>query len=485
MKRLANAMFAAVLLSLCGAAAAQAFPTPPPPAAPRPLTIAAPSSQVLPNGLRVVVAERSGMPLVTAALVVLSGSEADPPQRAGLASLTAGLLTQGTEQRSAPELAAAAEALGGSLDSGAGWGQSVVSITVTAPEIGAALGLLAEAALQPTFAQAELDRLRAQTLDGLKVSNANPGYVAALLAARLAYGDSPWGRPAGGTAASLPRIDRQDVVALHRATFRPDRAVLIFTGDIDAAAGLELARQHFGRWLAPDLPPPVVPPVSSAASASASSPALAAVDMPGAGQAAVVLSLPLPARRGSDWATTAVLNTVLGGGYSSRLNEEIRVKRGLSYGAGSSIDTRGDSALFQAAVQTKNESAGEVMTLLQAEVDRLRRSAVPAGELAARKATLIGGFSRSVETTSGLAAAIRGLVVTGRSPAELTTRIEAIEAVSAADIERYAAANFGPAGRHVAVAGAGARFLAELKAGAPGVVVIEQGDLERDRPLAP
>ena len=483
MKRPITTVLAAALLSLGGAAAAQPFSTPPPPGPPRPLTIAAPSSQVLSNGLRVVVAERSGVPLVTAALVILSGSEADPPQLAGLASLTAGLLTQGTQRYGAPELAAAAEALGGSLDSGAGWGQSVVSITVTTPAIDAALGLLAEAALQPTFAQAELERLRAQTLDGLKVSNANPGYVAGLLAARLAYGTSVWGHPAGGTASSLPRIGRQDVIALHRATFRPDRAVLIFTGDIGAASALELARRHFGRWLAPDLPPPVVPPVPSVAS-TVSSPALAAVDMPEAGQTAVVLSMPLPARRGADWATTAVLNTVLGGGYSSRLNEEIRVKRGLSYGAGSSIDTRGDGALFQAAVQTKNESAGEVVQLLQAEVDRLRRSEVPAGELAARKAALIGGFSRSVETTSGLATAIRSLVVTGRSPAELTTRIVAIEAVSAADIERYAAANFEAGARHVAVAGATAQFLAELQTKVPAaVVVVEPIELERDRPI--
>ena len=112
---------------------------------------------------------------MTAMLVVLSGSELDPPQLSGLASMTASLLTQGTRRRSAPEIAAAAEALGGSLESGAGWGQSLVAITVTTPRLGAALGLVAEVAREPTFAPAELERLRDQTLDALKVSYADPG----------------------------------------------------------------------------------------------------------------------------------------------------------------------------------------------------------------------------------------------------------------------------------------------------------------------
>jgi zinc protease len=156
-------------LLLAAAASAQPFETPPPPAAPRPLAIAAPVEKALPNGLRVIVAPREGVPLVTAMLVVLSGSELDPPQLSGLASMTAGLLTQGTRRHTGPEIAAAAEALGGSLDSAAGWSQSLVAITVTTPRLGAALGLVAEVA-RADLAPAEIDRLRAQTLDALKVT---------------------------------------------------------------------------------------------------------------------------------------------------------------------------------------------------------------------------------------------------------------------------------------------------------------------------
>jgi len=470
---------ALLMLLVAATASAQTFDTPPPPAAPRPLTIAAPVEQVLANGLRVIVAPRDGVPLVTAMLVVLSGSELDPPQLSGLASMTAGLLTQGTRRRSGPEIAAAAEALGGTLDSGAGWGQSLVSITVTTPRLGAALGLVAEVAREPTFAPAELDRLRKQTLDALKVSYADPGTMASLTAARLAYGSGAWGHPASGTPASLPRIRQADLVALHRAAFRPDRAVLILAGDIGAERGVALARAHFGSW-APAAgvaaPPPPAPPTLAPGG-----PTVAIVDMPAAGQAGVVLALPLPPRQGAERAAADVLDAVLGGGYSSRLSQEVRIKRGLSYAVYSRIEPRGKSGLFQAALQTKNESTAEVVSLLQAEIDRIMQAPVAADELASRKLSLIGGFSRTVETTAGLASAIRSLVTTERSPAELKTRIATIEAVGPADVQRYAAAHFGAAGRRLAIAGVADRFAGALRAEAPGLVVVAQPQLDLER----
>jgi zinc protease len=203
--------------------------------------------------------------------------------------------------------------------------------------------------------------------------------------------------------------------------------------------------------------------------------------MPRSGQAAVVLSVPLPPRSGAERTVAAVLNAVLGGGHSSRVSQEIRIKRGLSYSAASSIEPRREAGLFRVAVQTKNEAAPEVLRLLQAEIDRLIESPVGADELAARKLSLIGSFSRSVETTAGLAAAIRGLVVANRPPAELTTRIDALEAVSAADVQRYAAAHFGPARRRLGIAGEGSVFGAALKEALPSLVTVRQDGLDLER----
>lgn len=206
------------------------------------------------------------------------------------------------------------------------------------------------------------------------------------------------------------------------------------------------------------------------------------VDMPKAGQAAVAVDIALPARQAGEHAIGDVLNAVLGGGYTSRINLEVRIKRGLSYDASSAVQARQRGALLQVAVQTKDESAAEVVRLVDAELDTLIERAVPAAELAARKATLLGNFSRSVETTAGLAAAIRALVVTGRSPSELKTRIAAIEAVGPVELQAYAAAHLGAHRRRFAIAGEASAFAAALRATRPQLLTVPQAALDLDRP---
>ena len=203
--------------------------------------------------------------------------------------------------------------------------------------------------------------------------------------------------------------------------------------------------------------------------------------MTSSGQTGVVLALALPDRSDAERTVGAVLNAVLGGGYSSRLNQEIRIKRGLSYGVASGIEGRREAALLRVSVQTKHESAAEVVSLMQAEIDRLMTQPVGVEELAARKTTLIGNFSRSVETTAGLADAIRALVVANRPAAELKTRIDAIEAVGAADVQRYAAAQLGASHRRIAVAGEAGGFGKALLATLPGAVTVGQDALDVER----
>lgn len=457
-----------VMAAIGGAARAQPFDTPPLPAAPRPLAIATPTEQRLHNGLRVVLAARPGVRLVTAQLLVLSGSEVDPPQRAGLASMVAGLLTKGTQGRSASAQAREAESLGGSLDSGAGWNQSQVSITVTVTQLDAALGLLGDAVLRPTFAQAELERLRAQALDGLKVAYSQPATLASLAADRLVFGTLPYGHPADGTPASLPRITRGDLLALHRAHYRPDNAVLVLAGDLDDATALRLAARHFGAWQAARTRPPAPAasratlPTLSRADASDQPPPWVVIDMPKADQAAVVVAVPMPPL-GADRATAAVLNAVLGSDFSSRLNQEIRIRRGLSYGVGSQLDARPQGGALRVTVQTRNATAAEVVALVRAELDRLIDAPVPPAELAARKAALVGAFGRSIETTAGLGHALRSLVVAGLPVSELRHRIDALSVVTPAAVQNFATGLLGADRRRVVVAGESAEFTAALR----------------------
>ncbi len=467
----------AALSGLATTATAQApsFATPPQPGKPRPLSIAAPVEERLPNGLRVVIAERPGVQLVTAQLLVLSGSETDPAHRAGLAALTAALLPQGTTRRSASALASAAESLGGTLEVSAGWHQSTLAITVAAPFLDGALGLVGEAVRHPRFAAAEFDRQRRQALDELKVAYANPATLAALASQHLLFGGGAYGHPSSGTPASLARIRRADVVAMHAANYRPDNAVLVLSGDIDAITAMRLARPHFGDWKARKRPHGAARPLEAG---EALSQKIAIIDMARSGQSAVVLAAPVAALAGPERAVAAVLNAVLGGAYSSRLNQEIRIRRGLSYSAGSRLEPRPLGGLLQVVVQTKNESATEVLALVQQELDRLVAEPVDAAELSARKATLIGDFGRSVETTAGLGAAVKSLIVAGLPPDELRTRIDALVDVTAEEVQKFAAAVLGETGRRAVVAGDAGRFQQELKAAMPSAVVIPVGSLD-------
>lgn len=477
-----------LLLAACSVAPhlafAQPYPRPPEPGPPRPLALAAPQETTLANGLRVVVAARPGVPLVTAELVALVGAEADPDAQPGRAAFAAAVMTQGTAKRSAPALAAAAEALGGSLEAAAGWGQSTLGMTVTTPRLDAALGLIAEVARTPAFAPEEIERVRAQALDGLKVQYASAGTLAAWVSQRITYGAGAWGHPASGTPASVATLQRADLLAAHARTWRPDRTVLVLAGDVDLARATALATRHFASWRAATPDPasgggPEVPDPTPA-----DGPRAVVVDLPKAGQAAVVVSVPLPARNLDDLASADVLNAVLGGGYSSRLGSEIRIKRGLSYDASSGIGARRAHGQLQAVVQTKNETAAEVAKLIDEQLDRLVAEPVPADELRARKATLIGRFSRSVETTAGLAAAVRSLVVLGLPPAALTSRIGAYEAVDATQVQRYAARTLAPERRRLAIAGEAAAFAPALQGlqGARGpveTVPLDRLDLTR------
>lgn len=470
---------AAFVLSLAWTAtvSAQVYDAPPPPSAPRPLQIAPPTERTLPNGLRVIVAERRGLPLVSARLLVLSGSEVDPAGHAGLASMTAGLLTRGTRRHSAPQVAAAAEALGGTLASVAGWDRSTVSMTVTTPMLDAALALIAEVVTEPVFEQTELDRLRSQTTDELKVTYAKPGMLASLVAARMVFGSSAYGTPADGTPTSLARLTSTDVKDLYRNHYRPDNAVLVLAGDIDLAGAVAAAQRRFSAWRAPSgpLPAPAAPTGDERPQA------VTVVDMGATGQAGVVLALPLPASDSAEATIGEVTNAVLGGGYGSRLNQEIRVRRGLSYGAGSRVDERRRGGLVRAVVQTKNESAAEVVALVQSAFDRISADRVDADELAARKATLIGTFSRSVETTDGLATQVAAMVARGRSPSELPRRIEQLAAVGDAQVQQYARSHYTASQRRVVVAGDAGLFEAALKAMAPDLVSVRQDQLDLDR----
>jgi zinc protease len=451
--------------------------TPPAPAPPRSVTIPKPLEKTLANGLRIIVVESANMPLVTSALMLKSGGEVDPDNLAGVADMTADLLTKGTKTRTAPEIAEAIEALGGELTSGAAWDSSIVTVNVMSSKISTAMEILADVVRNPTFKDEEIDRLREQNLDSLRVALRQPGSLAAYVSSRVVFGNEAYGHPLSGTPESLAAIKRENIVSLHGTYYRPDNAVLVFTGDIKAADAFKLGERLFGDWSKPSTALPNTAPQTANGSVNAKA-RVVVVDMPEAGQAAVVVARRGIRRADPDYFRGIVSNSVLGGGYSARLNQEIRIKRGLSYGANSSLSSRRDVGSFSASTQTKNESGAEVAALIMGELTRLANEPVLEAELTPRKAVLTGNFGRNLETTGGLATQVANLALYGLSLDEINNYIKNVQAVSAADVQKFAATRIDAKGANVIVVGNAKVFLADLQKQFPNVEVIPIATLD-------
>jgi zinc protease len=454
--------------------------TPPPPATPHSAAFPEPSEQTLPNGLRVIVIERRESPLVAAQVIIKNGGEVDPPELAGLADMTANLLTKGTQSRDATKIAEEVESLGGSLESGARFDSSFATVGVMSAKIPQAMEILADVVRRPTFKSEEVERLRQQYLDNLTLALGEPGSIARFVAARVVFGDSPYGHPLSGTTESLTRITAADIAKLHGRYYRPDNAILVIGGDIIAKDGFALATKYFGDWQKPSTP---LPSVSAELKDTApKNGRIVVIDKPDAGQAAVYLARTGINRRDPDYFRGIVANSVLSG-YSGRLNQEIRIKRGLSYGAGSSLEARRDVGPFAASAQTKNESAAQVADLLLGEIGRLSSAPPAEAELTPRKAVLIGTFSRNLETVNGLVGQVGALAFHGLSLDEINRYINNVQAVSTEDVQKFAGTRLDAKTSNIIIVGNAKLFLPELQKKYPNVEVIPLSELDLNTAL--
>lgn len=450
---------------------------PPPLATPVAPVLPKPAEKILANGLRVIVARSSTLPLVTADLTIKAGAWTDPQGLSGAAGMTADMLSEGTKTRSAPQIASQVEALGATLNSSASLEAASVTLNVMPDKLAVGMAIMADVARNPAFKAEELERQRNQALDGLRVAMQEPGQVASMAAAPVVFSGTGWGHVATGTPGSIARIKPADLAAIHRTWFRPDNAILVLTGDITAEQGFALAQQTFGDWAKPATPLARAPAVTPKAR-----PRTIAIDIPGTGQAAVTLAKAAIPRDDPDYYSGIVANTVLGGGYSARLNAEIRVKRGLSYGASSRLSANGPIGSFRAVAQTKNESAVQVLDLIGAEMKGLAATPPSAEELKARKSVLVGSYGRNLATTGGLADILGDLALYGVPLDEITRYTASVEAVGPAQVQAFAVRMFDPASASVIVAGDAKTFGEALKAKRPDLEVIPIGELDLDSP---
>lgn len=437
---------------------------------------ATPKETRLENGLRVIVAERPGLPLLAAQIVVRNGSEVDPENFAGTASLTGDLLTKGTATMSAPEIARAIESLGGSIDSGAGWDASAASVVVMSDKADEALKILADTVLHPAFKQEEIDRLKNQRLDGLRVALQQPGSLARFVTTRAVYGSGAYGHAAGGTLETVQAIGRDQIVRFYEEFYQPKNAAFILAGDVTLEQGKAFAQKYLGAWKNGE----AAPKEKVRSGAADWKPGQIVINMPEAGQAAVTVARPAIERAAPDYYSALVANAALGNGFVSRLNREIRIKRGLSYGAGSSLDPRREEGPFTASAQTKNESAAEVAGLMESELKRLVSEPVKGEELKSRQAVLTGGYARSLETNRGFVSQISDLATYDLPLDTLDKYIPAIDAVTSEAVTGFAKKYLAQP-ISLIVVGKASDFLEPLKKSFPAVKVIEQKDLDLNR----
>ena len=475
-------VLAGLLLPCVGRAGTPGVDEPPPAQAPRPLVLPALHPSRLDNGLLLVVAPRPGLPVVSLSLLVRAGPEADPAGRPGVAAMTTTLWPKGALRAGKPvpaaELARQAEALGGGLESNSSWGASTLAMTVSSPRLDEAASLLVDVLRHPLLAADELERARAQALDGLRVTLGNPADVAALALRRAFWGGGPYGQTA--LPVALQRLTRADLQAFQAKWVRPDQVALVLVGDVTPAQGQALAQRLLGDWRAPAGP---APSLDLRPAASIAAP-LVLIDMPGSGQSGVAVAAPYLGNGEADRPQRyagLVANAVLGGGYSARLNQEVRIKRGLSYGAGSSAESHPPGGMFSARAQTNHPTAAEVLALLRAEITRLADAPPAAEELAARQATLIGSFARRLETTAGLSALLVGQLAQGRPLAELAAYSPGLLAVTPAQVQAFARQHWQATGLRAVIAGdlaAGGASLAALAAPPAQVLRVPVAELD-------
>lgn len=449
---------------------------PPAPGAPKSVMIPAVKEKKLPNNLTVAVIERKNVPFVTAQLLVKSGASSESSDKAGLANLTASLLTKGTETRTATQIAEEMEFLGGGINAGAGWNNSAVTVNVMSDKIDKAMEILADVVLNPAFRQEEIDLLKSQTLDSLTYNLKQPGFLATYVSSRYSYDE----HPAGGTPQSLRAIAPEDIDTFHANFYQPQNAVLIFTGDITQVKANALATKYFGKWKNTNFERNLKPATVNSSSGKEIVKRILVVDLPNSGQASVNYNKRLASsgRSGKQYYPAVVLNSVLGGGYSSRLNQEIRIKRGLSYGAGSSFSWRTSDSNFGTRTQTKNESAAEVAELVLAEIKKLTDGSIAATELTPRKSVLTGNFGRNLETTGGLAGQVAELYGFGLPTAELNAYMNSVQAVNDKQIRDFAGANL--TGGDLVIVGDYSVFKADLTKRFPNmkIEVIKADELD-------
>ncbi len=394
--------------------------------------------RTLSNALELLIVERHDLPIVTVDLIVKSGETLTPKGKEGLGSIAAGMLDEGTKSRTALQVAGELAEIGAALGADGGLESTSVSLTTLTRHLDQALDLYADVILNPSFPEKELTRLKLERLAQLQARADDPEQIAADIFPRLIYGlDHPYGRPELGTPSSIQSITRDDAVAFCRRIMVPANAALVVVGDVRPEAITAALEGRLRTW-APG-PIPAQPSVSMAPSVAPTNRTIHLIDKPAAAQSVLTVGRIGAPRKSPDYFALTLLNAVLGGQFSSRINMNLREEKGYSYGAQSSFSFLRGPGPFEAGGTVHTTVTKESLVEIFKELaDITGKRPVTDAELAFAKERIIQGFPHRFETTFGVAGQLSLLVHYGLPDDEFAHYQGRIEAVTRADIDRVA-----------------------------------------------
>jgi zinc protease len=413
---------------------AQAWRAIPPKPGPQPkLELPVPAEFTLDNGLKVFLVQDHSLPLLAIRFHALAGGDANLADKSGVADFTTAMLTEGTTHRSAPRIADDSDQIGATLQQSTSYDAASVVISVLSNNTAPALDLVADLVQRPAFDEKEIDRLRKQRETALLQMRDEPFQLAIEVADRALYGGaSPYGYVGLGSSASLHTTTREDLEQFWKSHYTPANSALIFSGDITEAHARELAKQYFGSWTGSGKPS--VPPAGITAPARK----IVLVDQPGAPQSVILAyGIGLP-RSSPDYAPVTVMNTMLGGLFSSRINMNLREKNGFTYGATSRFNFRRGAGPFLAGAQVRSDVTAPAVRELFKELVRIRTEPLSTEELRMAKDSVIRSLPGEFETRSAVASGTGNLWTYGLALDYYRNLPALIEGVSAQDTTRVA-----------------------------------------------
>lgn len=434
--------------------------TPPAPGPLRPFHFPPVHRHVLGNGLRVLVAESHDLPVVSFGVLLGIGGMHEPDALGGVAALTGDLLESGTATLTAAEIAERLEGAGIFQETSVSWDSIHSGFTALEGELDRAAELLADLALRPSFPAGEVERLRDERLAAISQRRSSPGGIAGEVVMRTLFApESPVSRPLGGDPVTVRALTRQDVVNFHARAFQPTATWVVAAGDITPERAVGLAERHFGDWVgggaelgaAPVLPHPAGRRVI-------------VVDRPGAVQSEIRAGHLGIARDDPDFVAVSVMNHIFGGGFSSRLNLNLRERNGYTYGVSSSFLARRQPGPFLISTAVQTEVTGAAVREILAELEGMREAPPRPAELKDAREYMAGVLPLRMETTSGVASRLMQLAI-HHLPDDYFERYRAeIMETDADAVLRAARERLRPEALSIVVVGDAARIRSELEA---------------------